>query len=136
MSDSAPLAALLARPAPGQELADFFAGMWGHLTAEGFAASHPDIVEELVSQLLQRVTPRRAVLDQARAMAAWHGPGRLRRLSVPTTVVHGSRDPLVPVGNGMRLARLIPGAEYVELPGVGHLVPHEAGDALLRVLRA
>ena len=54
---------------------------------------------------------------------------------MPTTVVHGSRDPLIPVGNGMRLSRLIPGAEYVELAGVGHLVPHEAGAALLGLLR-
>jgi 3-oxoadipate enol-lactonase len=30
----------------------------------------------------------------------------------------------------MRLARLIPGARYIELPGVGHLVPLEAPDTL------
>ena len=82
-----------------------------------------------------RVTPRQRVFDQVRAIRSWRGAARLGRLDVPTTVVHGSRDPLIPVGNGMRLSRLIPGAEYVELAGVGHLVPHEAGAALLGLLR-
>ena len=78
----------------------------------------------MARSIARRPTPRVAVLDQARAIAAWHGAHRLRRLDVPVTVVHGE-DPLVPVRNGMRLAQLIPGARYVE-PRVGHLVPYEA----------
>jgi hypothetical protein len=34
------------------------------------------------------------------------------------------------------LARMIRDANYVELSGVGHLVPQEAGEALLKVLEA
>ena len=49
-------------------------------------------------------------------------------------VVHGTEDPLIPVRNGMRLAQLIPGARYVELEHVGHLVPYEAPDAVVDVL--
>ena len=74
------------------------------------------------------------MLDQARAIAAWSGAHRLRRLAVPTTVVHGADDPLIPVRNGMRLAQLVPGARYVELPGVGHLVPYEAPDEVVEVV--
>jgi 3-oxoadipate enol-lactonase len=50
----------------------------------------------------------------------------LRRISAPTLVIHGSACPLLPVGNGVRLAQLIPHAPYLELPEVGHLVPNEA----------
>ena len=53
---------------------------------------------------------------------------------MPVTVVHGSEDPLIPVRNGMRLAQLIPGATYVELEHVGHLVPYEAPDVVERVV--
>ncbi len=136
MPDLAPFQAALSRPAPGQPLADFFAQIWGGYTGPEFAASHPDILDELIPQIMQRVTPRELVLDQVRAIASWHGAGRLRRLGVPTTVVHGNRDALMPVGNGMRLSRLIPHAQYLELAGVGHLVPHEAGDELLQLLGA
>jgi pimeloyl-ACP methyl ester carboxylesterase len=91
-------------------------------------------MDELVGQILRRPTPHPCVLAQVRAIAAWHGPARCDRIQAPTVVVHGTLDPLTPVGNGMRLARLIPDADYLELPGVGHLVVHEAGDELLRVV--
>ena len=65
---------------------------------------------------------------------SWHGPQRLRRISAPTTIVHGTQDPLITVENGRRLAELIPTARYVELSGVGHLVAHEAGDSLIDAL--
>lgn len=121
-------------PPRGADLREFFIAMWGAMAGEDFAAQHPDVIAEVADQVMRRVTPRRAVLTQARAMWSWHGASRIRRISAPTTVMHGNRDRLIPVGNGMRLARLIPDADYVELPGVGHLVPQEAGDALLQVL--
>jgi 3-oxoadipate enol-lactonase len=74
------------------------------------------------------------VFNQARAILAWHGVERVRRINTPTTVVHGARDPLIPVENGKRLAKLIPHATYAQMEGVGHLVAHEAGDALLEAL--
>lgn len=49
-----------------------------------------------------------------------------RTLGVPTLVVHRTDDRLVPVGAGRVLAREIPGARYVELPGDEH--PPWAGD--------
>ena len=121
-------------PAKGADLAEYFRRLWSSYAAPSFADQHPEVLDEIVDQVLQRVTPKVRVLDQLRAIRAWHGSERLTRLGVPTTVVHGNRDPLIPVGNGMRLARLIPAADYVELGGVGHLVPHEAGPQLTEVL--
>jgi pimeloyl-ACP methyl ester carboxylesterase len=133
-ADRAALAAAMQPPAPGQSPADHVRVTWGRLAAPGFAEEHPHILDELVAQVLRRPTPRACVLAQVRAIAGWHGPHRCAHIKVPTVVVHGTRDPLMPVGNGMRLARLIPRAEYVELAGVGHLVAHEAGGELGQVL--
>lgn len=133
-ADRSTLAAAMQPPAPGQELADHLRITWSRLTAPGFAEENPAVMDELVAQIVRRPTPHACVLAQVRAIAGWHGPHRCGRIAVPTVVVHGTRDPLMPVGNGMRLARLIPQAQYVELPGVGHLVAHEAGDDLLDVL--
>jgi pimeloyl-ACP methyl ester carboxylesterase len=128
------LGQLLATAGPGPERAAWFRSVWAPQAAPGFAEAHPALVDELVGQILERVTPRAAVMNQLRAIAAWGGPGRLARIGAETTVVHGVADELVPVGNGMRLVRLIPGARYRELPGVGHLVPLEAPDALVEVI--
>jgi pimeloyl-ACP methyl ester carboxylesterase len=123
------------RPEPGESREAFLRSLWAAHAAPGFAEREPGLLDELVEQLGQRRTPRSGVMNQSLAILGWHGPRRLRRLAVPTTVVHGAVDRLTPVGNGMRLARLIPGARYVEIPEVGHLVPLEAGDVLADLLR-
>lgn len=47
----------------------------------------------------------------------------LRRVRVPTVVIHGLSDPLVAVSGGRALARAIPGARFVAVPGMGHDLP-------------
>lgn len=44
----------------------------------------------------------------------------LKSIRVPTLVIHGKRDPLLPVTCGRDTARLIPGAALCEIEGMGH----------------
>jgi pimeloyl-ACP methyl ester carboxylesterase len=44
----------------------------------------------------------------------------LETIRVPTLVIHGVDDPLIPVEAGMDTARRIPGAELRLVPGMGH----------------
>ena len=48
---------------------------------------------------------------------------RLGTITVPTLVVHGDDDPLFPLPHADALAREIPGAELLVVPGAGHGVP-------------
>lgn len=123
-------------PRRGQTLADYYGAIWARFAAPGFAEEHPDLLTEVVSQVVRRPTPRRGLLDQSRAMLGWSGPRRLRDIQVRTDVVHGTLDPLTPVENSRRLAALIPRAQLHELAGVGHLVPQEAGRQLTEILDA
>ncbi|MDR5699600.1 alpha/beta fold hydrolase [Agromyces aerolatus] len=56
---------------------------------------------------------------------------RLGEIRVPTTVLHGTSDPMFPVANGEALARDIPGARFVPLAGIGHELPPPAWDAVI-----
>jgi pimeloyl-ACP methyl ester carboxylesterase len=47
----------------------------------------------------------------------------LRRIAAPTTVIHGTHDPLVPVACGEDLARRIAGARLHRIDGMGHDLP-------------
>lgn len=47
----------------------------------------------------------------------------LRSLAVPTLVMHGDRDPLIPLEGGRRTAAAIPGAALEIIPGMGHALP-------------
>jgi pimeloyl-ACP methyl ester carboxylesterase len=127
-------ASLLASPPKGVPLRRFLRDGWATVAAPGFAAAHPGMIDEMAASIARRPTPRFALLDQARAIAAWSGAHRLQAVTVPTTVLHGTEDPLIPVRNGMRIAQLIPGARYVELANVGHLVPYEAPDEVRRIV--
>lgn len=63
----------------------------------------------------------------------------LRNVRVPTLVVHGVDDPLVPVENGRRVAEAVPGARLLELQGMGHNIPPQhwpvVADAIAETAR-
>jgi pimeloyl-ACP methyl ester carboxylesterase len=54
----------------------------------------------------------------------------LHRLTMPTLILWGEEDRIVPVGQAPAWAQLIAGAEVRTLPGVGHLVFDESSDAV------
>jgi pimeloyl-ACP methyl ester carboxylesterase len=56
-------------------------------------------------------------------MASGSRTAALRELRVPTVVIHGESDPLVPLRAGLATARAIPGAELITIPGMGHDMP-------------
>jgi pimeloyl-ACP methyl ester carboxylesterase len=46
-----------------------------------------------------------------------------RRITAPTIVVHGSHDPMMRIRNGRSLARIIDGARFIVVDGMGHDLP-------------
>jgi len=50
----------------------------------------------------------------------------LAHLRVPTTVIHGTLDPLVPPAGGAATAQAIPNARLQWVEGMGHSLPREA----------
>jgi 3-oxoadipate enol-lactonase len=64
-----------------------------------------------------------------------HGPAEsLGAISVPTLVLSGDADRVIPVENSYRLAALIPGARLHVLPGVGHAFPLEREEETAALL--
>ena len=119
-------ASALLRPMGRRETLDeYVRTLWSGAVADGFAERHPEIIDELVSQIVQRPTPRRLLVHQLRAVIGWGHASRLTALSAPTVVLHGTDDRFVDIAAGRRLAELIGGSRLVELEGVGPLVPHE-----------
>ncbi|KAG5500485.1 hypothetical protein JKF63_03579 [Porcisia hertigi] len=60
------------------------------------------------------------------AAAVLRAPSRangLSKLKCPTLIIHGTKDPLIPVANGYRLAELVPNAKLVIFPRLGHDLP-------------
>jgi 3-oxoadipate enol-lactonase len=79
-------------------------------------------------------------LAQLQGILAWEGYSRLPAIGVPTLVIHGENDRLVPAGNGRIIADRIPGAELVLIPHASHIFftdqPQIAHEAILNFLKA
>jgi 3-oxoadipate enol-lactonase len=82
--------------------------------------------------------PPEGIRAQRRAVQAYEGSQPpLGAVRSPTLIIHGSDDRLVPLRYGEELARLIPGAHLVVLPGAGHMYVTQAADsAVLSFLAA
>ena len=80
---------------------------------------------DLVAQDLARIDAdkhtRAGVLEQARAMSAYSPPAdAANAITMPTLVLHGDEDGVVPYAYGVELAKALPDATLVTLPGAGH----------------
>jgi pimeloyl-ACP methyl ester carboxylesterase len=68
----------------------------------------------------------RGVLRQLHAIvASGDRTAALRRLDLPTTVIHGTRDTLIRPSGGRATANAIPGARLRIFEGMGHDLPRE-----------
>jgi pimeloyl-ACP methyl ester carboxylesterase len=70
---------------------------------------------------LRRAVPVPVIMAQVQACTAHDTSARLDRLTMPTLVVHGTADEMIPVANAPIIHRLIPGSRLEILDGIGHL---------------
>lgn len=79
--------------------------------------------ERLRSDVLRSYSPAGFARQYAAAMACPDRRPKLKTITAPTVVIHGSADPLVPLAGGQDTAENIAGAELVIIEGMGHDVP-------------
>jgi pimeloyl-ACP methyl ester carboxylesterase len=71
------------------------------------------------------IHPAGASRQLAAIVAAPDRTPLLGALRLPTTVIHGTADPLIRPSGGRATAAAIPGARLLMLPGMGHDLPRE-----------
>jgi 3-oxoadipate enol-lactonase len=82
---------------------------------------HGDRIAEDIAQRLRYPIESAPYLAQLEAAMGHDAGARLGSLALPTLVVHGEADVMVPPVNGERLAGAIPGAEHRTWPDTAHL---------------
>lgn len=98
--------------------------------------AHPEAFERLVGSL--RGVHRESYLKTVEASVAQDVAAPIERIAVPTLVIGSTEDPLYPVDMARAMAKRIPGARLVELPG-GHVSnleqPERFNAAVLEFLK-
>ena len=100
------------------------------LYGEDTRTRHPERIEEDLEHRARIPTSPAGYMGQLMAAMghdAWDG---LPSIAVPTLVVHGDADLLVPTENGRLIAGRIPRAELELIPGAGHMLQADAGPAV------
>jgi pimeloyl-ACP methyl ester carboxylesterase len=95
--------------------------------------------EERLTQRLRRSMQRgfsaAGVGRQFIALVSTPGRGEaLRALQVPTLVIHGEDDPLVPLAAGQATAEAIPGAKLLTIAGMGHDLPQPLFETVVNAI--
>ncbi len=93
----------------------------------GTGAGFPeDQARERIRQVMSRTDSLASMFNHAGLVVREDWTGAFRKIGVPTLVVHGEEDPVLPLPNGRALADGIVGAHLVALPRVGHELPTRA----------
>lgn len=123
--------------APQRESAEAAAELHGPiLFGDAWREAHPEQVVEVFRRALERPTPSECFSSQLAAILHHDTRARLGDLSVPTLIVSGDADVIVPVENSRILLDALPQSRLVVLPNVGHALNHEATGALGAAVRS
>lgn len=98
-----------------------------HLSfSPGWADNHPDDYEQWLERRIEFPTPPEAWAAQYEAGANHLQSGLdVEGISVPTLIVHGTADRILPFENSVLLAQRIPTSRLISVEGNGHLIPME-----------
>ena len=113
--------------------ADRGAELFGAISGPGF-----DLEEsraECVLGVERSYRPDGTARQTAAIMASPDRTDGLRRVTVPTLVVHGLVDPLVKPSGGMATAKAVPGSRLVMYPDMGHNLPRTRWREIASAIR-
>ena len=109
--------------------------------APGFGDKHPEVVKELMDYRFTNPVPPSQYQAQVAAGAgtAVYTPDlvekRLGSIQVPTLILFGEHDRVVPPGNAELMAGKIPDARVEIIPNTGHIFPIEDPSAAAEIIR-
>ncbi len=119
----------LIKPAPRDRAGnvEHFTSLIRTISGEGFPFPEERLRKLGELQFDRGISPK----GNARQFAAILDSDRRRRkllpsIHLPTLVIHGTDDPLLPIRAGRATAELIPGAQFLAVPGMGHDLPPDA----------
>jgi pimeloyl-ACP methyl ester carboxylesterase len=134
------MAMLIRRPPdPSQDEEGFLA----HSAAFARVIAGPGYPFDETAHRAQALEELRRAYDPSgfgRQLAAMVATGdlraRLKGIAVPTLVVHGANDPLMPLAGGRDIAANIAGAELLVIDGMGHDLPPQRYETVATAIAA
>ena len=125
--------ALMSRPktTTPQDIGDFYVKLLKVIGSPAYPVPEAEVRERANVAFTRNFHPEGIPRQMMAIMADTERAQALQNLQVPTLVVHGTEDGLVPFACGQDTARRIPNARFVPVEGMGHDLPPGVVQRLL-----
>jgi pimeloyl-ACP methyl ester carboxylesterase len=100
----------------------------------GFPESDEELKSKVLTSVGRSLHPEGYSRHLAAIMASGSRVKLLKTITVPTLVIHGREDLLVPLACGIDTARHIPDAQLEIIDGMGHNLPETLVPRLLELI--
>jgi pimeloyl-ACP methyl ester carboxylesterase len=120
---STPAALKALGPQPGMSFGEQRRSAIKALISNEFVVQHPEFLDEFAARRELHPTTWPVFQAQLEALLLSDRSQLVRSIRMPTLVIHGTHDPLIPFENGRMLSQRIAGARLLTLERCGHL-PH------------
>jgi pimeloyl-ACP methyl ester carboxylesterase len=127
---------MMMRKAPDDRDAyiEYFLRLFRAIGSKRYPVDEAFIREEAAMTYDRAHTPAGTGRQLGAIIASGDRTERLRGVRVPTVVVHGKVDPLVPFRGGAATARAIPDARFVAIDGMGHDLPRQVWPTIVEAV--
>ena len=117
------LIARAANPNDVQSVIDHYVRLYRLIGSPGYPATEAYLQERLGMSVRRSYRPQGTARQMVAIAADGNRSKLIAQVKVPTHIIHGRQDPLVPVAAGHDLAAKIPGATIDVIDGMGHDLP-------------
>lgn len=116
---------LLLTPTPTDQAAYYerYVKTWKVLRGPGFPEDEARDLDRAAMNFARGLNPAGVARQLAAVLASGSRGDALRSVRVPTLMIHGDADPLVPVACGIDVAERVPGSKRLIVEGMGHALP-------------
>jgi aminoacrylate hydrolase len=104
------------------------------LYPDWWIAEHDAELAAQEAAAIAAAAPAEITASRIDAICAFDRREQLARIRIPTLVIAAADDRVTPLYHSRDLAKRIPGAQLVELPGGGHFAPHAEAEAYNRAV--
>jgi len=128
--------AILTTPAPLErdKYMDHSVKTWRVLSGNVFPFHEAEVRTSAARAYERGLSPDGTARQLAAIFASGSRRAGLKQVKVPTLVIHGDIDPLVPVAGGKDTAAHIPNAKLMIIEGMGHSLPLEAWPQMIEAI--
>ena len=130
------LRVLLSRPdgTDEQAIVDHYVKLFRAIGSPAFPLDEAALRERVLAATRRSYHPAGSVRQMTAIAADARRADELPRITIPTLVLHGTDDPLVPFACGEDTARRIRGSRFLGIEGMGHDLPPGVVERLLQPL--